>query len=735
MRRPPWWLLALLVLLAFAFQGTRGIWEPDEGRYTAAGLNMLERGDWLVPTHRRRAPAPDQAADHLLGDRHQRRAVRPQRVGRAAARRTRLHRHRAAGVRPRPTPVRGEALAAGPRLVAVARADVCGEHRLDRRAADVLRDGGDVRVRRGVGSRRHRSPPLAARDVARLGTRFHDQGPARPAAARRDGGVPGDPRPAEAARPVPARGSGAVCGRRLHLVRGHRLAAAGSPRLFPRLRGLRPRLHRRAQAQCRVVRRLRGSTCRCCSSGRCRGGCWRSPQRAGRAPRGTAARAGSRSRDLRVLLLLYWFLLPLAVFFLARSRLELYVLPLFVPLALLVARPLAGWPWLDGRRTAWIAGSTALLLLALKGAVAYYPADRDARVMAEQLRPVVQRLDIEEIAFVGMRPFYGLTLYLDTQVEGVHFGAAASSIRSYLAAETLCDELADSRAQPVRGEAQPRGAVPRCGGALQRTEGRTRSAGSRAMATNWCCTRSGPVPRPAVSLKRQRRPAGAVAMSQASRALAAVAMLLGVTAAAIGARISTCPAPPPTSSASSPPSRSASSRPRSVAPRPRATSRSRPTLRSPGRPPYRVKLRRAEPGAEDFNNRPRYDLAAYELQKLFLEPAEYVVPPTALRFVPARRTAAVRRRGAAHVPRLGRGAGGAAVLAAGSEARRRPVRRGAVRRRRRLRTPRRPAERAHLADRARRLQPRQFPDLQGGAGPARVLGRQRRRVRLQRERP
>jgi hypothetical protein len=53
-----------------------------------------------------------------------------------------------------------------------------------------------------------------------------------------------------------------------------------------------------------------------------------------------------------------------------------------------------------------------------------------------------------------------------------------------------------------------------------------------------------------------------------------------------------------------------------------------------GAPPYRVKLRRSEPGAEDFNNRPRYDLAAYELQKLFLEPAEYVVPPTALRFIP-----------------------------------------------------------------------------------------------------
>ena len=53
-----------------------------------------------------------------------------------------------------------------------------------------------------------------------------------------------------------------------------------------------------------------------------------------------------------------------------------------------------------------------------------------------------------------------------------------------------------------------------------------------------------------------------------------------------------------------------------------------------GSPPLRVKLRRAEPGADSFNNVPRYDLAAYELQKLFLDPAEYVVPPTALRMVP-----------------------------------------------------------------------------------------------------
>ncbi len=53
-----------------------------------------------------------------------------------------------------------------------------------------------------------------------------------------------------------------------------------------------------------------------------------------------------------------------------------------------------------------------------------------------------------------------------------------------------------------------------------------------------------------------------------------------------------------------------------------------------GQPPIRVKLRKAEPGADSFNNEPRYDLAAYDLQAFFLDPAEYVVPPTALRFMP-----------------------------------------------------------------------------------------------------
>jgi hypothetical protein len=54
-----------------------------------------------------------------------------------------------------------------------------------------------------------------------------------------------------------------------------------------------------------------------------------------------------------------------------------------------------------------------------------------------------------------------------------------------------------------------------------------------------------------------------------------------------------------------------------------------------GREPFRVKLRRSEPRAEGFNNVPRYDLAAYEIQRLIImDPNEYVMPPTALRMIP-----------------------------------------------------------------------------------------------------
>ena len=40
---------SLLLLLTLSFQGSRGLWEPDEGRYGSIAVTMLDSGEWLLP--------------------------------------------------------------------------------------------------------------------------------------------------------------------------------------------------------------------------------------------------------------------------------------------------------------------------------------------------------------------------------------------------------------------------------------------------------------------------------------------------------------------------------------------------------------------------------------------------------------------------------------------------------------------------------------------------------------
>jgi 4-amino-4-deoxy-L-arabinose transferase len=440
MRRSPWWLLALLVLLAFAFQGTRGIWEPDEGRYTAAGLNMLERGDWLVPTI-------DGEHPHL---------TKPPITYWAIATSVAWLGHNEWGARlPGALAFIGTGLLVfglGRRLCkskpwlpalawSLSLAPVFAANIV---STDVLLMFFETAamfafveawVREGPDRRRW----LLAMWLA-WGLAFMTKGP--------PGLLPLGAMVAFLAihdRPK-LRGLFLPAGVTLFAIvafswfavivwqqpdrLGYFLGYEVYGRVFTGVHKRNAEWYGGLRIYLPAL--LAGAL-----------PWWPLAIAAAGGPRAAwlGLRDRVRSRDPQVLLLLYWLLLPLAVFMLARSRLELYVLPLFVPLALLVARPLASWPWLDNRRTAWIAGSTAVLLLAIKGAVAHYPADRDARVMAKQLRPVVQRLNIAEIAFVGMRPFYGLTLYLDTEVEGVHFEGSGLQYSQFLGGETLCDEL------------------------------------------------------------------------------------------------------------------------------------------------------------------------------------------------------------------------------------------------------------------------------------------------------
>ena len=49
LRSPGFWIALLATTLALALLGGRGIWDPDEGRYTNVAMHMLDSGDWLNP--------------------------------------------------------------------------------------------------------------------------------------------------------------------------------------------------------------------------------------------------------------------------------------------------------------------------------------------------------------------------------------------------------------------------------------------------------------------------------------------------------------------------------------------------------------------------------------------------------------------------------------------------------------------------------------------------------------
>ena len=123
---------------------------------------------------------------------------------------------------------------------------------------------------------------------------------------------------------------------------------------------------------------------------------------------------GLRAVEARWLLPALWLLLPLLVFCLSRSRMPLYLLPLFLPIALLVAqqrqregRGLPDWRWI---------GLWALLLLGLKLASAAWPTHKDASQWATELRARIPG-PIEEVVFVEDMARYGLHIELGAEVE------------------------------------------------------------------------------------------------------------------------------------------------------------------------------------------------------------------------------------------------------------------------------------------------------------------------------
>jgi 4-amino-4-deoxy-L-arabinose transferase-like glycosyltransferase len=462
-------VLALLVVLAFAFQGSRGLWEPDEGRYTAAGVNMIESGDWLVPTVDREHP-------HL---------TKP--------------------------PLTYWALAAS--------FGALGHNEWAARLPGALAFVGTGLLVWGLGRRFVPGAPWLPAVVWAL-----SPGPFVAANIVSTDAllVLFETLAMYAFVEAWTRGGGAARPWYLLMWLGWGLAfmTKGPPGLLPllavvaflavhdrsRLRELFPWgglalfalvgltwyavivLHAPDRLQYflqhEVYDRVFTGTHR--RNPQWYGGFevygpvlllgalpWsvaalvaaRGPSSVRRALRGRLR--GDRSWQL----VAYWFLVPLGVFFLARSRLALYVLPLFVPLSLALARPLVRLVAGRGRGLLVTATVTAGALVAAKGLLAYASVDRDARQIASHVAELTGDRGIVGVVFVDMNPYFGLTMYLDVAVEGIHRDPQRIRHSRPVDEETLCDELAEGRhafAVKRRHAASLESDAADCGYVLQR---------------------------------------------------------------------------------------------------------------------------------------------------------------------------------------------------------------------------------------------------------------------------
>ena len=111
--------------------------------------------------------------------------------------------------------------------------------------------------------------------------------------------------------------------------------------------------------------------------------------------------------------LLLWLLLPLIIFCLVKSRLELYVLPIYAPIVLAIARGIYTGAGRTGalRRVVIISVLTAFTLAGLKGVTSYSFNKKDMKALYKLCREV-GRDDTRFVSF-NRSKLYGLQYYLN----------------------------------------------------------------------------------------------------------------------------------------------------------------------------------------------------------------------------------------------------------------------------------------------------------------------------------
>ena len=131
-----------------------------------------------------------------------------------------------------------------------------------------------------------------------------------------------------------------------------------------------------------------------------------------------ATRVNLARTDPMGLFMILWFLLPLVVLSCAKSRLPLYFLPFYPPVALLIAKSIGDRALAWGKRKRALLLAWCLVLVGARVAAAHIPLRKDCRIFARAIREQVTA-PFDELTFIDAQPRYGLALYLDCEMERI----------------------------------------------------------------------------------------------------------------------------------------------------------------------------------------------------------------------------------------------------------------------------------------------------------------------------
>lgn len=153
-------------------------------------------------------------------------------------------------------------------------------------------------------------------------------------------------------------------------------------------------------------------------------------------------RSGARMPlDWNRRLLLLWWLLPLLVFLLAQSRLHLYLLPLSVPIALWSSCTIERQARFGSRLVVVLATLSATLLVGLKGYAAHITTRKDSRALATELTASIDLNQYRRLVFLEDSPRYGLGFYLRQPISSARLAPPAENAPALPDDLRLCDEL------------------------------------------------------------------------------------------------------------------------------------------------------------------------------------------------------------------------------------------------------------------------------------------------------